>query len=281
MRVNSVLNEINELNHDGTAVAPLPALFGMNFQAVNSAKKSSLTSGYLDSLGTMPDDTLRNALSFVDKAIGSMLSAFPQGQLKKTAIVITAKHGESPLSNTRTVVLTSTISKVLNLALNSSGTVGIKFNKITQKTSALIWLADPADTMAAVSALSNASAVDPVFAAHLSQVLSFGSGLPFPQPGTTPGTDPAPPDIVVVMNDGVNFEPSLTSTTYAEHGGFGEPESHVPLLISNPGCTGSSVTSTVSTRQIAPTVLALLGLDPNALQAVQIEGTSVLPSTCP
>jgi arylsulfatase A-like enzyme len=78
------------------------------------------------------------------------------------------------------------------------------------------------------------------------------------------------------MNDGVNFEPSVTSTTHAEHGGFGENETHVPLLISYPRWTGSTQTDPVSTRQIEPTVLVLLGLDPLALQAVQVEGTPVL-----
>ena len=33
----------------------------------------------------------------------------------------------------------------------------------------------------------------------------------------------------------------------------------------------------MQTTQIAPTILRLLGLDPHALQAVQIEHTSVLP----
>ena len=33
----------------------------------------------------------------------------------------------------------------------------------------------------------------------------------------------------------------------------------------------------VETTQIAPTVLRLLGLNPNALEAVQEEGTQVLP----
>jgi Type I phosphodiesterase / nucleotide pyrophosphatase len=265
LRVTSVINEINELNHDGTAVAPLPALFGMNFQAVNSAKKASATSGYADSSGT-PDAILMGALSYVDNRIGSMLAAFPQGQLKKTAIIITAKHGESPFGNQRTIVSTNLIGSILTAA-------GIPTHKITQKTSALIWLTNQAQTAAAVAAL-NASLV---LAPNLHEVLSFGSpDFPFPDPTV----DPAVPDIVVVMNDGVNFEPS-GSTTFAEHGGFGEPESHVPLLISNPGWTASSLTCTVATRQIAPTVLALLGLDPNALQAVQIEGTPVLPFTLP
>jgi hypothetical protein len=34
----------------------------------------------------------------------------------------------------------------------------------------------------------------------------------------------------------------------------------------------------VETPQVAPTILQLLGLDPTALQAVQMEGTPVLPS---
>jgi hypothetical protein len=262
LRVTSVLNQINELNHDGTAAAPLPALFGMNFQAVNSAKKSSTTSGYADSAGT-PDAILLGALSYVDNRIGKMLSAFQPGQLKKTAIVITAKHGESPLGNHRTIVLTSLIGSILKAA-------GISTQKITQKTTALIWLTDQTQTAAAVAAL-NAS---PLLAPNLNQVLSFGSAnFPFPDPTV----DPAVPDIFVVMNNGVNFEPSLTSTTYAEHGGFGENETHVPLLISNPEWPGSTDNTLVSTRQIAPTVLKLLGLDPQALQAVQIEGTPVLP----
>jgi arylsulfatase A-like enzyme len=78
------------------------------------------------------------------------------------------------------------------------------------------------------------------------------------------------------MKDGVNFEPSLTSTTHAEHGGFGENETHVPLMVFFPGWTPLSQSLTVSTRQIAPTVLMLLGLDPQALQAVQIEGVAPL-----
>jgi arylsulfatase A-like enzyme len=39
-----------------------------------------------------------------------------------------------------------------------------------------------------------------------------------------------------------------------------------------------AIHSFVQTMQVAPTLLSILGLDPNALQAVQIEGTPVLPS---
>jgi hypothetical protein len=79
------------------------------------------------------------------------------------------------------------------------------------------------------------------------------------------------------MNNGVNFEPSLASTTYAEHGGWGENETHVALLVAYEHWkTGTTITDPVLTRQLAPTVLALLGLDPAALQSVKLEGTPVL-----
>ena len=258
LRVNSILNEINEWNHDGTVEAKIPALFGMNFQSVNSAKKSSLTSGYTDSLGNF-DSTLQNAITYVDSALGSIVSALSsQGILNSTAIVITAKHGESPVGNTRTIVLTSAIAGVLTPA-------GIPANKITQKTSGLIWLKNQTQTANAAAALTSGLP-------NLKQVLTFGSSLPFPDPTL----DPAVPDIVAVMNDGVNFEPSLTSTTHAEHGGFGVNETHVPLLVSCARWTGSTSADTVSTRQIAPTVLSLLGLNPQSLQSVQLEGISAL-----
>src|SRR5262249_51086257 len=200
LRVNSILNEINNLNSAGTAHAPIPALFGMNFQAVNSAKKSSTTSGYADTAGN-PDATLLDALNYVDGAIGSIVFALrEQGLLNNTAIVITAKHGESPVGSTRKIVPTTLIASIL--------TTAIPTKKITQKTSALIWLSNQDQTGAAVLALNSSLTL----ALNLKQVLYYGHpDFPFPDPRS----DPAVPDIVVVMNDGVNFEPS-GSTTFAE-----------------------------------------------------------------
>ena len=40
---------------------------------------------------------------------------------------------------------------------------------------------------------------------------------------------------------------------------------------------GRTIGAPVETTQIAPTILALLGLNPGALQAVRIEHTQVLP----
>ena len=49
------------------------------------------------------------------------------------------------------------------------------------------------------------------------------------------------------------------------------------MLLSNPAFKAKTVTGPLETMQVAPTVLKALGLDPNALQAVKIDGTQVLP----
>jgi hypothetical protein len=51
----------------------------------------------------------------------------------------------------------------------------------------------------------------------------------------------------------------------------------VPLVVSGGPIDGHEVEADqVETTQIAPTILRLLGLDPNALQAVKIEHTRAL-----
>jgi arylsulfatase A-like enzyme len=67
-------------------------------------------------------------------------------------------------------------------------------------------------------------------------------------------------------------------TKIAEHGGANPADRDVPIVVYAPGQVEPGVNDrSVETTQIAPTILDLLGLDPNALRAVQIEGTKVLP----
>jgi hypothetical protein len=49
------------------------------------------------------------------------------------------------------------------------------------------------------------------------------------------------------------------------------------MLVSNPNFNPHVVNSTVETRQVVPTILKALGLNPGSLEAVQKEGTPVLP----
>ena len=66
-------------------------------------------------------------------------------------------------------------------------------------------------------------------------------------------------------------------TKIAEHGGMNTGDTHVLMVVSGPGIPVRVESTSVETTQVAPTILALLGLNPNALTAVQIEGTQVLP----
>ena len=49
------------------------------------------------------------------------------------------------------------------------------------------------------------------------------------------------------------------------------------MLLSNPSFRTITVTTPVTTTQVAPTILRELGLNPQALQSVREEGTEVLP----
>ena len=48
-------------------------------------------------------------------------------------------------------------------------------------------------------------------------------------------------------------------------------------MVSSPRISHHIVETSVQTTQIAPTILEMLDLDPNELQAVKLEGTKVLP----
>jgi arylsulfatase A-like enzyme len=64
----------------------------------------------------------------------------------------------------------------------------------------------------------------------------------------------------------------------SEHGGYAWDDTNVMLLVSNPHIEGRTIHSFVETAQVAPTILQILGLDPDKLDAVRMEGTPVLPA---
>jgi arylsulfatase A-like enzyme len=81
--------------------------------------------------------------------------------------------------------------------------------------------------------------------------------------------------MIVQPNAGVIY--TTSKRKQEEHGGFAHDDTNVIMLLSNPKFTAKTVIGRVETMQVAPTVLKALGLDPNALQAVKIDGTQVLP----
>jgi hypothetical protein len=278
LKVMAILNEISGKNHDGTASAPVPTIFGMNFQAVSIGEKLiyqhgavatgySESGGYVDSIGT-PSDSLKKEIEFVDTSIGQMVAQLTARHLiNSTLIIITGKHGQSPVDSSRYVkdgsndpatILSSYLAPSENSAIGP-----------TEDDVALLWLANSSDTAAAVAALEAASPTT-------NNIAGIGEIFSGPSIGLYyDAGDSRAPDILITPNIGVTY--SNSKKKLAEHGGFAHDDINVIMLVSNPSIKPQRITSPVETAQVAPTILQALRLDPNQLQAVQKEHTQSLP----
>jgi len=123
-------------------------------------------------------------------------------------------------------------------------------------------LADSSSTATAVGILESNAPADGV------GEIFYGPSLTtmFNAPGLPPHGDPRTPDIIVQPNVGVIY--STSGKKQAAHGGFAHDDTNVMMLVSYPGLHAKVVTTAVETAQVAPTILAGLGLDPSKLQAV-------------
>jgi len=278
LKVNAILNQIDGKNHNGKA-AKVPTIFGMNFQAVSIGEKLVLKSGpvggYLDAAAT-PAPAMLSEIQFVDESIGKMAKELQaQGLADDTLIVITAKHGQSPIDPSKYVPILKTgtspatlLASYLPLSESPLNPVGIG---PTEDDISQIWLADSANTETAVGILEQN-----LDQAGIGQIFYGPSlALNFNKPGLPPYGDPRTPDIIVSPNVGVTYTGSTKK--HSEHGGFAHDDTNVMLLISNPTISHKTVYQEVGTIQVAPTILKALGIDPARLDGVRRDGTQALP----
>jgi hypothetical protein len=281
LKVDAILNEIEGKNHLGTKATKVPNILGMNFQAVSVGQKlieksNGVTGGYLDAAGT-PTEALLGEFKFVDASIGAFVNELKEkGLYDSTLIVITAKHGQSPIDPSRYVSQlidgTSPVTLLSNAGYipyseSTNNPTGIG---PTEDDVSLVWLNSSANTEASVKILEdNASATG----IALGQ-LYYGPSLSLNF--NDPTVDPRTPDIIVTPNVGVTY--SGSKAKLAEHGGFAHDDTNVVLLLSNPSFQAKTVSAVVGTAQVAPTILKALDLDPSQLYAVRVEGTPVLPN---
>ena len=289
LKVQAILNEIDGKDHSGAVPRRVPNLFGMNFQVVSVGQKLieksvGMTGGYLDNIGT-PSQALLGEIKFADDSIGRMISELKKrGLYQSTLIIISAKHGQSPIDSARYLgisttpgdpITTSPADILQNLLPFSESPANPDGIGPTQDDISLLWLSDSTQTTNAVGMLESQSPAT----SNIAGVGEIFSGPAIAQmfnpPGLPPNGDPRTPDIIVTPNIGVTY--SGSGKKLAEHGGFAHDDTNVMMLVSNPSMSPGTVTSPVETAQIAPTILAALGLDPDKLIAVQQEGTQVLP----
>ncbi len=272
LKVGAVLNWINGLTSTGQPKGRVPVLFGMNFQAVSVGQKlveNGVAGGYMDSTGT-PTPQLLSEIQFVDTSIGQFVANLKSAGLwNSTLIIITAKHGQSPIDPNRTFRIpgddptTNPPSVIIQNALGASSVVNADEDDVS-----MVWLANQAQTTAAVQALQ-------------ANETEYGAGEIFSGNSlkllyNDPLVDPRTPDIIVAPNVGVVYTGGKGKI--AEHGGRAQDDTNVMLLVSNPAIAKpGTYNSPVFTTQIAPTILEALVLGPNNLDSVRAENTPDLP----
>ncbi len=274
LKVVAVLNEIDGLDHKGTASVGVPAIFGMNFQSPNIAQKFS---GYVDAAATIPQDHttlgplapnppgLAQALDYVDGAIGRMLSRIDaKGLTDQTMVIVTAKHANSPVDRgTLRWVDPASFAPLINTV--EPGLTA----QVTADTMALIWLRDRSRA-ADVAALLGANA-----AAIGAGTITSGTAVETLFDGQLAGNPGRIPDIVVQPRPGVVY--AAANAKLVDHGSGSAEDTHVPLVVVDPRHEGGlTLSCPVSLRQIAPTILRALGLEARLLDAVRLEGTKRL-----
>jgi arylsulfatase A-like enzyme len=288
-KVAAVLNWIDGFDHSGTHHVGVPAIFGVNFQTVSTAQKlptsDGLTGGYLPG-GTVPGPLLVRALNFVNTEIGRMAARIQaQGLAGSTAIIISAKHGQSPTNpNDLKRVPDSPIISAINAAWTAAHPgAGNLVIFATDDDGMLLWLSNRSQTAAGFvkhyllthSAAGNNIHGNPITvkASGLAKVYAGAASAAF---FGVPNADPRHPDVLGIVQHGIVYTGGTSKI--AEHGGDGTQDRHVPILVVLPGLAhGHTIAAPVETTQIAPTILTLLGLDPSALQAVRVEHTRALP----
>jgi hypothetical protein len=282
LKVQAILNEIDGLSHDGTASRRVPNVFGMNFQVVSVGQKLveksiSKTGGYLDAAGT-PSSALVNEIQFADASIGKFVAELKKrGLYQDTAIIITAKHGQSPIDPNRVLRIQADNAndEPPSMVLSPTGNVGTGYPVLQalEDDISLLWLADNSEA-ATLNAVAQLQANAAKIGADGGEFF-YGRNLDlmFSDPRTPEGS--RTPNIIVAPNVGVVYTGGKKKV--AEHGGFAHDDTTVIMLVSHPGFSPAIINSPVETAQVAPTILALLGLDPNSLIAVQKEWTQVLP----
>jgi hypothetical protein len=271
-KVIAVLNWINGKSSSGQPTGRVPTIFGMNFQAVSVGQKlveNGVPGGYMDSTGT-PTPQLLSEIQFVDTSIGSFVAAIKSAGLwNSTLIIITAKHGQSPIDPNRTFRIpaddasTNPPSVIIQNALGASSVVNADEDDVS-----MVWLANQTQTAAAVQALQ-------------ANETEYGAGEIFSGNSlkllyNDPLIDPRTPDIIVAPNVGVVYTGGKKKIS--EHGGRAQDDTNVMLLVSSPYFTKPvTYNSPVFTTQIAPTILEALVIGPNNLESVRAENTSSLP----
>jgi hypothetical protein len=276
IKVYALLNEIAGKTHAG-APAKVPAVFGMNFQSVyvgQSVSEAGVATGGYKNAAAVPTPELLNEIEYVDACIGEIVKGLMDaGIYNDTLVIVTAKHGESPIDPARYVANGSSTPATLlgNLIPFSESPLNSTGIGATEDDVSVLWLKKGVNVQTAVDIIQNNAESEGIGEIYYGPTLA----LNYNQGGLEPGQDPRSPDILVTPNVGMTY--SGSTSMIGDHGGFAHDDVNVIMLVANPSFAPRTVSSVTTTTQVAPTIVRALGLDPTLLDAVRFEGTQALP----
>ena len=286
-KVQAVLNEIDGYDHVRSNKVGVPEIFGMNFQTVSTAEKllssDGLAGGYLPG-GKIPGPLLQRALDYINTQVGTIVTELRAQKLgDETAIIISAKHGQSPQNpEALTRIDDGPIVNAINEGWAKTHPKDPPLLAYgTDDDAFMQWLSNRSEKAAdyVKDYLWTHSATGTTITGGSRTLLHSGlktiyAGAAAAHYFGVPLNDPRNPNVYAIVQHGVVY---TGGSKIAEHGGADPNDRHVPILVFVPGQGGASIGGFVETTQIAPTILKLLGLNPSSLQAVKDEGTQVLP----
>ncbi|MDE2161170.1 MAG: alkaline phosphatase family protein, partial [Burkholderiales bacterium] len=248
IHVRAILDEIDGRDSSGAHAAPVPSVFGADFQTLAVAQKAphAAGGGYTDADFT-PGPDVAAAIAYLDAAVGRITAELARRDLAATTLVIvTAKHGQAPVDPARLRKLGHAVPRVLAAFLGqghdrASGN-DLGGGHVIDDDVAFVWLRDPGRHAAAVAALRAAGACPAVDArTHLAPprnalICIDGGGSVSdlwrePQRFGNPA-DGRRPDLMVQPAPGVIYTRSAGKDM--EHGGYAPDDSHVALLVALP-----------------------------------------------
>jgi hypothetical protein len=275
IKVYALLNQIAGKTHSGTP-AVVPSVFGMNFQSVyvgQSVNEAGVAAGGYKNAAALPSEELLGEIEYVDTAVGEIVGALKNaGIYNDTLLIITAKHGESPIDPTRYVADGANTPATLlgNLIPFSESPLNTTGIGATEDDVSVLWLKKGVNVPTAVEMLESNAAAIGLGEIYYGPTLALNYNVG----GLDPGQDSRSPDIIVTPDVGVTY--SGSTSMIGDHGGFAHDDTNVMLLVANPRFKARTVSAPAATRQVAPTIVKALGLNPAALDAVRAEGTQVL-----
>ena len=240
----------------GKGLTGAPTVFGGNFQAVSVGQK---TAGYTNDTRETFSTPLLKAFDFVDASVGKVVDALKAQQIyDETLIIVASKHGQAPIN--------PALYRKIDPALIVPAT-GVDVDWTTTDDIALIFLKDQSTLIKAVNGLKANTAklqIEDIIYGDRLREKGFGD----------PRTDPAVPDLIIRPQLGVIY--TTSKSKIEEHGGLSQDDRKVACFVSAKGLKKHVIDERISTRQVGPTVLKALGLDPEQLQGARAEGTRPL-----